>query len=282
MVAKSTSSGLAERIDRRRRAAKALYGRSFTFADPEIRRPSSIEQNQATGPAAKALAIARTPKSAPLEGRRVITAAAALGIATVAFGMVVTPGPNMMYLVSRTLTQGRPAGLVSLAGVVTGFLVYLLATSLGLAVLFSTVPALFIIVKLAGAAYLLWLAWTMVRGRSNAVRPGESGNRHSIRRLYAMGMATCLLNPKIALLYVALLPQFIDPERASVWLQTMQLGAVQIVVAAAVNGAWVVAASQMARALAKSRSTERVVRLATGGLLAWFAVHLGLAQPARP
>lgn len=193
--------------------------------------------------------------------------------------MVITPGPNMMYLVSRTLTQGRLAGLVSLAGVVTGFAVYLLATSVGLAVVFETVPVLFVVVKVAGAAYLLWLAWTMVRGSSGVFRPGV-GERHSVRRLYVMGMATCLLNPKIALLYVALLPQFVDPDRGGVWFQTVQLGLVQVAVAAVVNAGWVIAASQVARLLARSRAAERVVRLATGGLLAWFAVHLGLAQPA--
>lgn len=145
-----------------------------------------------------------------------------MGIATVAFGMVMTPGPNMMYLVSRSLTQGRLAGMVSLSGVVTAFVIYLLAASVGLAVLFETVPVLFVAVKLAGAAYLLWLAWTMIRGSSNVFRPG-AGSRHSIRRLYAMGVATCLLNPKIALLYVALLPQFVGPERGGIWLQTVQL-----------------------------------------------------------
>lgn len=208
-----------------------------------------------------------------------ISTAAALGIATIALGMVLTPGPNMMYLVSRSLTQGRVAGLISLTGVVTGFLIYLLAASVGLAVLFTTVPVLFVVVKVAGAAYLLWLAVGMFRGR-NAVFGGNSGaEHHSPRRLYLMGIATCLLNPKIALLYVALLPQFLDPERGGLWLQTVQLGLVQIVVAAAINGAWVIAAASVAVLLARSRTAERVVRMVTGGLLAWFALHLGLAQP---
>jgi threonine/homoserine/homoserine lactone efflux protein len=209
----------------------------------------------------------------------VISVAAAIGVATVAFGMVVAPGPNMMYLVSRSLTQGRVAGLISLGGVVTGFLVYLLATSVGLAVLFRTVPVLFVVVKLAGAAYLLWLAVSMLRGGRSAFRPAE-GDRHSAPRLFTMGLVTCLLNPKIALLYVALLPQFIDPAVGSVWWQTLQLGLVQIIVATAVNAGWVLLASQVAVLLARSRTAERVVRVVTGGLLAWFAVHLGLAQPA--
>lgn len=208
-----------------------------------------------------------------------ITAAAALGVAMIAFGMVVTPGPNMMYLVSRSITQGRRAGFVSLAGVVTGFTVYLFLTSIGLAVLFVTVPALFIAVKLAGAAYLLWLAIGMLRGRRSLFHPAED-DRHSNRRLFAMGFATCMLNPKIALLYVALLPQFLDPAAGDLWLQTVQLGLVQILVAAAVNAFWVLAASQLAVFLARSRRAEQVARFLIGGMLAWFAVHLGLARPA--
>lgn len=208
-----------------------------------------------------------------------ISAAAALGIATIAFGLVITPGPNMMYLVSRTLTQGRIAGLVSLSGVVTGFVLYLLATSVGLSVLFTTVPLLFVVVKLAGAAYLLWLAVSMIRSGDGVFRPSHQ-DRHSAGRLYAMGLVTCMLNPKIALLYIALLPQFLDPAQDSVWAQTIQLGLVQVVVATAVNACWVIAAAHMARLLAGSATAERVVRVITGGLLAWFAVHLGLAQPA--
>lgn len=202
-----------------------------------------------------------------------------MAIATITFGLVITPGPNMMYLVSRSLTQGRLAGLVSLGGIVTGFLVYLVATSIGLSVLFSTVPMLFVVVKLAGAAYLVWLALSMVRGRGSLFRPSRD-TLHSVGRLYAMGLATCLLNPKIALFYAALLPQFVDPGHGNLWAQTIQLGLVQVVVATTVNALWVLAAARIAQFLARSRAAERVVRVVAGGLLAWFAIHLGLAQPA--
>lgn len=208
-----------------------------------------------------------------------ISASAALGIATAAFGMVITPGPNMMYLVSRSLTQGRLAGMVSLAGVVTGFVLYLLATSLGLSVLFTTVPILFAVVKLAGAACLLWLAFTMIRNSGGVFGPGQP-ECHPPRRLYAMGLATCLLNPKIALLYVALLPQFLEPAQGDVWARTIQLGLVQIAVATTVNACWVLAAAEVAHLLARSHTAERLVRIITGSLLAWFAIHLGLTQPA--
>jgi threonine/homoserine/homoserine lactone efflux protein len=208
-----------------------------------------------------------------------ISGTAALGLAAIAFGMVITPGPNMMYLVSRSLTQGRIAGFVSLAGVVTGLCVYLLLTSAGLAALFVTVPMLFVAVKVVGAAYLLWLAVGMLRGGRSPFRPTPDEG-HSVPRLYLMGLATCMLNPKIALLYAALLPQFVDASTGDVWLQTLQLGLVQVLVATVMNGFWVIAASHVARLLARSQIAERAMRLVVGGLLAWFAVHLGLARPA--
>ncbi|HEY4349330.1 MAG TPA: LysE family translocator, partial [Gaiellaceae bacterium] len=89
----------------------------------------------------------------------------ALGMFTVALIMVLTPGPNMIYLVSRSITQGRRAGTISLGGVAVGFLVYLTATNLGLATLFIAVPSIYVTVKLAGACYLGWLAF-------KALRPG--------------------------------------------------------------------------------------------------------------
>ncbi|MFD4949900.1 LysE family translocator, partial [Streptomyces sp. NPDC058409] len=82
-----------------------------------------------------------------------------LGVMVVALGMVLTPGPNMVYLVSRSITQGRRAGIISLGGVALGFIVYLLAANLGLSVVFIAVPELYFAVKLAGAAYLAYLAW---------------------------------------------------------------------------------------------------------------------------
>src|SRR4051794_17184793 len=94
-----------------------------------------------------------------------VNTAALFGIATVALGLVLTPGPNMIYLVSRSITQGRRAGLVSLLGVATGFLVYLAAATAGLTAAFAAVPELYAAVKLAGAGYLLYLAW-------QALRPG--------------------------------------------------------------------------------------------------------------
>ncbi|NGN93216.1 LysE family translocator [Nocardioides sp. KC13] len=207
-----------------------------------------------------------------------ISASAALAVATIAFGMVVTPGPNMMYLVSRTLIQGRTAGMVSLAGVVTGFLLYVLATTLGLALLFAVVPGLFVAIKIAGVAYLIYLAWGMVRGSNQALAPDADLPRHSAWRLYLTGLTTCLLNPKIALMYGALLPQFVQAGNGPTSLQLIELGLVQIAVATVVNAMWVVLAGRVSGVLRRSRRVERGVRWTAGGLLTGFAIHLGFAR----
>ena len=198
---------------------------------------------------------------------------AIIGIAIVALGLVLTPGPNMIYLVSRTLAQGRTAGLISLLGVAAGFFVYLAGSAIGLTALFAGVPVLYQILKLAGAAYLLFLAWQALRGHK-AVFAAQVLKPDSNRRLFTMGLVTNLLNPKIAVLYVSLLPQFIDPARGSVAAQGLTLGLVQIAVALTVNCLIVLSAGQIARWLSRKPAWLRVQRWFMAGVLGALAVRL--------
>ncbi|MEO3805553.1 LysE family translocator [Nonomuraea sp. B1E8] len=195
-----------------------------------------------------------------------------VGIALVSLGMVLTPGPNMVYLISRSIAQGRRAGLISLAGVVLGFTVYLAATCLGLTAVFAYVPAAYTALKLAGAAYLLWLAWNAVKpGGTSAFQPRDLPVERPAK-LFGMGLLTCLLNPKIAILYLSLLPQFIDPSMGHVLLQSLALGSVQIVVATTVNGLIAISAGALAAFLAGRPAWLRVQRYIMGSLLGGFAV----------
>lgn len=203
-----------------------------------------------------------------------MSAAALLGIAAVALGLVLTPGPNMIYLVSRSITQGRRAGLVSLLGVAAGFVVYLAAAAAGLATVFDAVPAAYTALKLAGAAYLLHLAWQAVRPGGTSVFTVRELPVDPPRRLFTMGLVTNLLNPKIAVLYVSLLPQFVDPARGSVAVQSVVLGATQIVVALSVNALIVVFAGALAGFLASRPTWLRAQRYLMGGVLGALAVHL--------
>jgi len=205
-----------------------------------------------------------------------ISAASAAGIAIVALGMVLTPGPNMMYLVSRSLSQGRRAGMISLLGTVTGFLVYLTLANLGLAEAFRTARWLYWVVRLAGAAYLLYLAWQVLRPHGAAIFHVRDLPRDPAARLFRMGLLTNLLNPKAAIMYLALIPQFIDPARGHVLAQGFLLGGTQITVSAAVNATIVLVASAIATFSATRPAWLRGQRLVTGALLAAFALRLAL------
>lgn len=209
-----------------------------------------------------------------------ISAGAGLGMAVVALGLVLTPGPNMIYLVSRSITQGRRAGLVSLLGVAAGFAVYLAAAAAGLAAVFSEVPAAYTALRFAGAAYLLWLAWKTLRpGGVSAFSP-EDLPADPPRRLFLMGLVTNLLNPKIAVLYVTLLPQFIDPDRGSVALQSLALGAIQATVAVGGNAVIVLTAGTIAVFLARRPGWLRAQRYFMGTVLGALALRL-LTERAR-
>ena len=203
-----------------------------------------------------------------------VSTSALVGIALVALGLVLTPGPNMIYLVSRSITQGRRAGFISLLGVAAGFFTYLGAAAAGLATVFVVVPAAYTVLKLAGAAYLLHLAWQAIRPGGVTAFAARELPVDRPRRLFTMGLVTNLLNPKIAILYVSLLPQFIDPEGASVALQSIVLGATQIAIALTVNALIVIFAGGLARFLAMRPTWMRVQRYLMGAVLGGLAIRL--------
>ncbi|MFQ6324812.1 LysE family translocator [Nocardia sp. CWNU-33] len=210
-----------------------------------------------------------------------IETAAMIGVAAAALGMVLTPGPNMMYLVSRTVSQGRRAGLVSLSGVAAGFAVYLAAATAGITAVFAVVPGLYLAVKVAGAGYLLWLAWQALRPGGTSVFAPTALPADPTRRLFAMGMVTNLLNPKIAIMYMALIPQFVVPDHGQVWLQSLCLGMVQITVALAVNCLIVLGAGGISTFLTGRPLWLRVQRYVMGSMLGAIAVLLATDR-ARP
>ncbi|MEU0094745.1 LysE family translocator [Kribbella sp. NPDC006257] len=203
-----------------------------------------------------------------------VSTEALAGIALVELGLVIVPGPNMIYLVSRSVTQGRRAGLTSLAGVGVGFFTYLLAATAGLATLFALVPEIYLTLKLAGAAYLLWLAWGALRpGGSSAFTPSELTPDRP-RKLFGMGLLTCILNPKIAILYISLLPQFVDPSRGHIGTQSLFLGLTQLAVGVIMNAVFVITAGSVATFFSRKPLWSRIHRYVTGTALAAFAVKL--------
>ena len=205
-----------------------------------------------------------------------VQAPAVVGIVVVALGMVLTPGPNMIYLVSRSISQGWRAGFVSLLGTATGFVVYMTMANVGLAVVFLAVPWLYTAVKIVGAAYLLYLAWKVVRPGGTALFEHRELPRESAGRLYSMGLITNLLNPKAAIMYLALIPQFIVPAQGDVVVQGFVLGGAQIAVSFVVNALIILSAAGVAALLARHPAWLRWQRRVTGALLAGVAVHLVL------
>lgn len=211
-----------------------------------------------------------------------IDASAAAGVGVVALGMVLTPGPNMVYLTSRAIGQGRRAGLVSLSGTAVGFVCYLLMAVAGLSAVFAAVPAAFTVVKLAGALYLGHLAWTMVRPGGRSLFSPPDVDPVSDRRLFGMGLLTNLLNPKIALMYAALLPQFVVPGAGRTGAQLLQLGAVQIAVAITVNCLIVLGAARVSGLVTERPVVQTVQRWTAGTLLGAFAVRTAFSRSPAP
>jgi len=188
--------------------------------------------------------------------------------------LVLTPGPNMVYCVSRSLTQGPRAGLLSLAGVLAGFGVHLLAASLGLTALLAAVPMAFDAIRVAGAAYLLWLAWQAVKPGGTAPFEARDLPHDTPRKLFLMGFMTNLLNPKVAMFYLSFFPQFLHPERGQWLLQSLSLGAVQITISGLVNALLVLFAARVALFMNRSQGWMRAQRYVMGTVLGLLAVRL--------
>lgn len=196
--------------------------------------------------------------------------------ALIVVGMVLTPGPNMLYLISRSLSQGPKAGLISLCGVACGFVFYMLSAAFGITAILLAVPVAYDALRLAGAAYLAWLAW-------NALKPGarpifETRNLpiDGPRRLFLMGLLTSLLNPKVAVLYLSLLPQFINPAQGHVLAQSIVLGLLQIAISVTGNSMIAISAGSVALFLKERPFWAQVQRWLMGTVLAGLAVRMAL------
>lgn len=201
-------------------------------------------------------------------------AAPLYAFAAVALGMALTPGPNMIYLISRSICQGRKAGLISLAGVALGFVFYMLCAAFGITALLMAVPFANDALRFGGAIYLVWLAWQALKpgGRSPFQVRELAPDRP--RKLFLMGFVTNLLNPKIAILYLSLLPQFIDPQHGSVLAQSIVLGAIQIVLSISVNTTVAMMAGSIAAFLNGRPAWLVIQRWLMGTVLAGLALRI--------
>ena len=192
--------------------------------------------------------------------------------------MVLTPGPNMIYLISRSICQGRTAGVISLLGVIAGFLVHMLAAALGLTALFLAIPMAYEILKWAGAIYLLYLAWQAVKPGARSPFEAHDLPADPPRTLFLMGFLTNVLNPKIAVFYLSIFPQFVSPAHGSVFTQSLALGSTQIAVSFTVNLLITLSAAKLAAWFLRNPRWLALQRYFMGFVLASLAVRIASEQ----
>ncbi len=188
--------------------------------------------------------------------------------------LALTPGPVWVYLLSRTLTQGRRAGYFSLLGVAAGVVVHVLLAALGITVVLLAIPFAFDAIKLAGAAYLLWLAINTLRGGGISFTP-QPLDPVPDRVLFRQAMVAALLNPKVAVFYLSLFPQFVEPAAGPVFAQSLLLGIVHLVVSTLIDGLLVTVAGALAVWFASRPLWLKMQRwllgTAFGALAVWLA-----------
>lgn len=201
----------------------------------------------------------------------------AVTFGALAFFMALSPGPNLMYLASRAICQGQAAGFSSLAGVCTGMLTYMIAAIIGLSTIFNAIPIVYDILRTIGAGYLIWLAIKAFRSPSKAL--GTSALvPEAFPVLFRRGLLTCLLNPKLVLMYGALLPQFVQAGHGSILWQTVQLGLLQITAAVCAHSCVIFGASRIASIVSSSPSFVRLQSYLLGFALLAVAAKLGLER----
>jgi threonine/homoserine/homoserine lactone efflux protein len=192
-----------------------------------------------------------------------------------ALALNFTPGADMAYVVARSLAQGRSAGLLSALAITVGCMVHIGLATLGLAALLAHSPLAFRLLQYAGAGYLLFTAWRLLRQDARAknapVVPARQGH------IFIQGVLTNVLNPKVALFILAFLPQFVDPARGSPAAQMLVLGALLCLSGTVVNGTIALVTAQAGRAVAGSSAAALRLRRVSAGILALLALRLALA-----
>jgi threonine/homoserine/homoserine lactone efflux protein len=187
--------------------------------------------------------------------------------------LLLVPGPAVLYIISRSVGHGRPAGLVSAMGIATGSLFHVAAATLGLSALLVSSAAAFRTVKYAGAVYLIYLGIrTLHAGDANFLEPASG--RRNLGNIFAQGILVNLLNPKTALFFLAFLPQFVDPSRGHATLQILELGVLFSLMGWMSDSVWALLAGTFAGRIRGSVRLRRIQRNVSGGAL----IALGLAS----
>ena len=194
-----------------------------------------------------------------------------------AFALTLSPGPDMLLIASRTAAQGRVAGLATWAGIAAGTYAHALAAAFGLSQLFLAVPVAYDLVRYAGAAYLLYLAWHAFTAREE--EPSHLNTeriKRSASTMFKQGLLTNLLNPKMAIFVLALFPQFLDPQAGAISLQIMILATILNLLGFFVNGAVILATSRVSKLISGNRKIKNLSHYLLGTVFAGLAARLAI------
>ena len=196
--------------------------------------------------------------------------------------LVAVPGPNLVYILTRSLSEGRRAGLASVLGVETGTVLHVLAAALGLSALVASSAVLLDVVRYAGAAYLVYLGVRALRGRAAAAAAPSPGTASgSAARAYRQGVVVQVLNPKVGLFFLALMPQFVDPRVGPVAVQVVVLGLVLGTIGVTISSLYALGGSALAaRGRGRGGGTGRG-RYVTGGIYIALGVAAALTGDRR-
>ncbi len=197
-------------------------------------------------------------------------------VATLLFGYM--PGPAIVYTAAQTLAFGRNGGLMAALGLHTGGYLHVIASALGLAVILTLVPTLFLAIKIAGACYLVWLGISIIRsGATSTDLPAI--DRRNAKRAFAHSMLVEILNPKTALFYLAFLPQFVDPAAAwPAWVQFLVLGTVVNLTFSSADIATVMMTGEILKRLKQSGSAQKIIKWIGGSVLVVLGINLATSR----
>jgi threonine/homoserine/homoserine lactone efflux protein len=194
--------------------------------------------------------------------------------------LLVVPGPSVLYIVTQSVSHGRRAGIVSVAGITTGTLVHIAAATVGLSALLASSALAFDVVKYLGAAYLIAVGIRRLAGLERSAGP-QARDTRDLGRLYRQGIVVNTLNPKTALFFLAFLPQFVDPGRGTPWLQILALGLLFAALGFFSDGAWALVAGTLGERLRGSRRFPAVQRYVSGSVFVGLGAVAALSAPVK-
>ena len=195
--------------------------------------------------------------------------------------LLVVPGPAVLYVVTQSVSQGRRAGIASVAGITTGTLVHIAAATVGLSALLASSALAFDVVKYLGAAYLIVVGVRRLAGLERADVGAAVAGERSLGRLYRQGIVVNVLNPKTALFFLAFLPQFVDPSRGTAWVQILALGLLFATLGFLSDSTWALIAGTLGERLRRSTRFPIVQRYFSGAVFVGLGAVAAFSAPVK-